>query len=184
MLVRLMDYVADAPPPLPGQTPQLPQLPRTAWVPPEPEPPPPPPPPSQETNASAFELRVLELVNIERANHGLAPLEWHNALGTVARNHSIDMANRLFIYHTCPSGITFDQRVQNANISFFMVGENVAGGQRTPEVVVSRWMESPGHRANILNPDFTHLGVGFHLGTDRVYPQVPPYFWTQKFIAL
>ena len=169
MLQRLMNVTADAPPPQPGQQPQIPQLPPQHQPPGQPNPPPPPP----ASNASPFEQRVLELTNQERARHGLAPLRWNNTLGTAARNHSVDMGTRLFFAHTCPSGRTFLMRGA--------IAENIAMGQRTPEVVVSRWMESPGHRANILNPALTYLGVGFHLGETRIYPTIPPYFWTQKF---
>ena len=131
-----------------------------------------------------FEWEVLVLTNRERANYGIAPLEWHGAAAAVARNHNLDMEGRSFFEHICPSGVNFDQRLLNAGISFLIAGENIGMGQLTPEDVVQRWMSSPGHRANILNPAFTHLGVGFHAGSTRVYPNIPPYFWTQKFLTI
>ena len=170
MLHRFMVLVADAPPPQPGQQRQAPTPPGQPPL----QPDPPATPAHQDTNASEFEMRVLELTNSERARHGLAPLSWDNTLGTAARNHSIDMATRVFFDHTCPSGGTFLTRGAH--------GENIAMGQTTPEVVVLRWMESPGHRANILNPNFTYLGVGFYVGETRIFTAIAPYFWTQKFI--
>jgi len=130
-------------------------------------------PPTQTPDQSQFEREVFDLVNIQRANHGLQLLEWDNRLATIARAHSVDMATRGFFAHTCPSGITMGARIQNANISFRWAAENIAWGHRTPQAVVDGWMDSPGHRANILNPNLTHLGVGFH-----------DYYWTQKFIGV
>jgi uncharacterized protein YkwD len=120
-----------------------------------------------------LERQVLALVNIERANHGLAALQWHSGLAAVARAHSADMINRGYINHTCPSGITFDRRIINAAIPFWAAAENIAWGQRTAEEVVKDWMDSPGHRANILDKDMTHMGVGF-----------VEFIWTQKFIEV
>ena len=177
MMYRLMNHVRNAPPPAPGQTMQ-------GAVPPgfqpaesvQPEPPQPPEQP-HATNASTFEQRILELANIERARYGLAPLQWDAALGAAARAHSVDMATRLFFDHVCPSGNDLSSRGAH--------GENIGLGQQTPEEVVYRWMGSPGHRANILNPNFTHMGAGFHVGQTRIpnYSQARPYFWTQKFLV-
>ena len=124
------------------------------------------------SNAEMLEQRVFELVNIERANYGLQPLVWHDGLGDIARAHSEDMVNRSFFAHNCPSGISPFDRMRSAGISFRAAAENVARGQRTPEDVMNSWMNSEGHRRNILNPDLTHLGVGFY-----------NYNWTQKFIG-
>jgi len=110
------------------------------------------------TDGSADEKRVLELVNIERANHNLPPLAWHNALADTARAHSIDMATRSFFHHVCPSGRSMVERVYAAGIHWgVMLAESVASGQTTPEQVVRDWMASPGHAANILNNEATHL---------------------------
>jgi uncharacterized protein YkwD len=121
-----------------------------------------------EVNTS-FEQEVLRLTNTERANHGLRPLEWDSRLGSAARSHSADMARRDFFSHTTPEGITFNQRITRAGFSWRLTGENIARGQTMPEAVVRSWMNSPGQRANILDSDFTHLGVGF----DQNH-------WTQK----
>jgi len=118
---------------------------------------------------------VLALVNIERANYGLRPLEWHDVLATTARNHSMDMAHRDFTGHDCPDGFSPWDRLVAAGIYFHMfhtAAENIAWGYRTPQAVVDAWMDSPTHRASILLAGLTHLGVGFY-----------DFFWTQKFVG-
>jgi uncharacterized protein YkwD len=122
-------------------------------------------------DAYAFEREVFDLVNLERENIGLKPLEWHNQLAEVARMHSADMAQRGFFDHTSPDGLNPLDRIQNAGIACGFVAENIAQGQRTPREVVDSWMDSPGHKANILNENITHIGVGFY-----------DYYWTQNFI--
>ena len=128
--------------------------------------------PDGPSEADIFEQRVLELVNIERANHGVSPLAWHAGLGAISRAHSEDMVRRGFFAHTCPSGRTPRDRMRAAGIRYSFAAENIAAGQRTPESVVTAWMNSPGHRNNILHPSLRHLGVGFY-----------NFHWTQKFIG-
>jgi len=119
-----------------------------------------------ERRILAFEQRVFELTNIERVNHGLPPLIRHETLAVSSRAHSLDlMRNNLGTHtgtgHTGSDGSTARQRMIRAGISngrFF--GENISYGSTTPEDVVEGWMNSPGHRENILDTDFTHLGVG------------------------
>jgi len=123
-------------------------------------------------DAAAFEQEVLDLTNAERAQYGHPPLQWHPQLAEVARAHSIDMVTRNFFAHNCPSGTNPGNRITQAGISWWTWAENIARGQQTPAQVVASWMNSPGHRANILNPNQTHLGVGFHNN-----------YWTQKFIG-
>jgi uncharacterized protein YkwD len=118
----------------------------------------------------AFEREVFDLVNLERENIGLKPLEWLDRLAEVARMHSADMAQRGFFDHTNPDGLNPLDRVQNAGIACVFASENIAHGQRTPREVVDSWMNSPGHKANILNENITHIGVGFY-----------DYYWTQIF---
>ena len=134
---------------------------------PTPEPTPEPTPASDD---SEFERQVLLLVNIERENHGIGPLVWDEALAAVARAHSIDMVQRGYFSHTCPDGVGPFDRMRNAGITYRTAGENIAAGYRTPEAVLEGWMNSPGHRDNILNESFTRLGVGLY-----------QYHWTQKF---
>ena len=120
-----------------------------------------------------FERRVFELVNIERANYGLAPLIWHDGLANAARAHSTDMRTNNFMSHTGFDGSSVGDRLARAGISHRGWAENVAMGQRTPEAVMTAWMNSPGHRSNILHASQTHLGVGFD-----------GYLWTQKFAVM
>lgn len=132
------------------------------------------PPPSP----SGFEDQVLALVNAVRADNDLAPLAWHAPVAEVARAHSEDMAVRDFFDHVNPDGLDPGDRIAAAGIHNSGWGENIAAGYFSPESVMDAWMNSPGHRANILSPNWTHLGVGIHEGgTYGVY-------WTQDFLRL
>ncbi|GGM07435.1 hypothetical protein GCM10010129_59180 [Streptomyces fumigatiscleroticus] len=121
------------------------------------------------------EAEVVELTNAERARAGLPPLAPDPRLATAARAHSADMAARDFYAHTSPDGGKPGDRAAAAGSTLRSIGENIACGQRCAADVVRGWMNSPGHRANILEPDFTHLGVGF-AGGGRAGT-----YWTQVF---
>ena len=123
-------------------------------------------------DASAFEREVFDLVNIERAKQGIAPLQWDDRLADVARAHSTDMSQKNYFAHDSLDGRRFSDRIRNAGITFRAAAENIAWGYRTPKEVMEGWMNSPGHRANILNANYTHLGVGFYNN-----------YWTQDFIG-
>lgn len=125
---------------------------------------------SRETTAEA---RVLTLVNAERAQAGCSPLTADPELAALAGDHSEDMAERDYFSHTTPDGMTPWDRAEAAGVDH-MGGENIARGQADAEAVMESWMNSPGHRANILNCDFTTLGVGAHFA-----PGGP--WWTQTF---
>ena len=115
-----------------------------------------------ESEVRAFEMSVFELTNIERINHGVRPLIWHETLASAARAHSADLMRNDIRGHTGSDGSTVRQRMERAGISNISGwSENISYGRRTPEAVVEGWMNSPGHRANILNAARTHLGVGF-----------------------
>ncbi|MER6349970.1 CAP domain-containing protein [Streptomyces sp. NPDC001595] len=118
---------------------------------------------------------VLDLTNRERARAGLRPLAADPALTTAAQAHSADMVARDFYSHTSPDGGRPWDRAAAAGSTRRSIGENIACGQRSPAEVVTDWMNSPGHRANILKPDFTHLGVGFAGGGRS------GTYWTQLF---
>lgn len=121
-----------------------------------------------------FEARVIELTNAEREEAGLSDLRADTALSRVAELKSRDMVNNNYFSHTSPTyGSPFDM-MSDFEISYQSAGENIAHGQRSPQQVVDAWMGSQGHRANILNNDFTHIGVGYV--NDGNY-------WTQMFIA-
>ena len=124
-------------------------------------------------SVSEFEKQVVDLTNAERQKAGLKPLAIHSQLMNVAEAKSADMAKNNYFSHNSPTyGSPFDQ-IKAAGISYRAAGENIAQGQRTPAQVVQAWMDSPGHRANILNANFTHIGVGYVADGN---------YWTQQFI--
>lgn len=125
---------------------------------------------------SAEETEVWRLANQARADSGLPPYECDLAVAAVARDHSEDMALNGYFSHTNRQGQRPWDRMREAGISFRSAGENIAYGQRTPASVHNSWMNSSGHRRNILNSGFTHLGVGAynHNGT---------WYWTQVFAS-
>ncbi|HIK44888.1 MAG TPA: CAP domain-containing protein [Leptolyngbyaceae cyanobacterium M65_K2018_010] len=117
---------------------------------------------------------LLNLVNVERQRAGLAPLVLSPQLTTAAQRHAQDMANTRRLSHTGSDGSTLRSRIDATGYRWTSIGENVAMGQSTPEAVMASWMASPGHRQNILNPNFTQLGLGYALGGGRPY-------WVQVF---
>ncbi|EOQ13989.1 hypothetical protein KOY_00304 [Bacillus cereus VDM021] len=132
--------------------------------------------PAEEAKGSLseFEQRVVELTNAERAKQGLPALKVDAELSKVARTKSEDMQKNNYFDHTSPTyGSPFDM-MKKFGISYKSAGENIAQGQRTPEEVVQAWMNSEGHRANILNSGYTHIGVGYVESGN---------YWTQQFIT-
>lgn len=122
----------------------------------------------------AYEQEVVRLVNAQRAQNGLKPLAENWELSRVARYKSADMASRRYFSHESPTYGSPYQMMRSFGISFRSAGENIAYGQRTPAAVVNAWMNSSGHRANILSSSYTQIGVGYHeAGT----------YWTQMFIG-
>jgi uncharacterized protein YkwD len=113
-----------------------------------------------DTNAAAFATEVIRLVNIERVNNGLEELLSNPELTNAAQAHSLDMGCNFFMAHDSFDGTLWSDRIYSY-YSGYMIGENVAAGQSTPAGVVSAWMNSPTHRANILYPDFYDIGIGF-----------------------
>lgn len=122
-----------------------------------------------------WQSAVLRLTNAERTAAGLRPLAADPLLTVAAQGHSADMIARAFYSHTSPDGGEPWHRASAAGSTHRAIGENIACGQRTPAEVVDGWMNSPGHRANILKPSFTHLGVGFAGGGSA------GTYWTQLF---
>lgn len=145
------------------------------------------PPPSedqQNDNDQSFEhgnsaeaQAVLSLVNEERSKQGLNPLKLSSKLTSIATLKSRDMADKNYFSHESPTyGSPFDM-LHQYGIQYRSAGENIAAGQRTPEEVMQAWMNSSGHRANILNKNFTEIGIGYYQGGSyKVY-------WTQMFIG-
>jgi uncharacterized YkwD family protein/spore coat assembly protein SafA len=129
------------------------------------------------SQTKGVEQQVLELVNQERAKANLQPLKMDWELQRVARTKSCDMAQKGYFSHQSPTyGSPFDMMKQ-FGISFKTAGENIASGQRTPQEVMQSWMNSQGHRENILKPEYTHIGVGYCAGGSM------GHMWTQQFIG-
>ncbi|MEE1756965.1 CAP domain-containing protein [Streptomyces sp. SP18CS02] len=129
--------------------------------------------PAATGREAAAEAAVLRLVNAERAKVGCSPLRASSSLASLAGSFSKDMAERGFFSHTDPDGATPWDRAQKAGVSG-LGAENIARGQVDAEAVMDSWMNSEGHRANILNCDYTTLGVGVH------FEEGGPW-WTQDF---
>jgi uncharacterized protein YkwD len=124
---------------------------------------------------SQEETAVLDLVNTERAKAGCAALTANSILNQVARAHSEDMALNAYFSHTSPDGRSPFDRMRDAGYAGRMMGENIAAGQPTAQAVMDAWMNSAGHRANILNCGFKDIGVGFFRGGSF------GFYWTQDF---
>jgi uncharacterized YkwD family protein len=139
--------------------------------------------PAKETPAptlsdvNKLENEVVVLVNQERAKLGLAPLKHNVDLSNVARYKSEDMRDKNYFSHTSPTyGSPFDM-MKKFGIDYMAAGENIAKGQPTAASVMSSWMNSPGHKANILSENFTEIGVGVAKDANGTI------YWTQQFIG-
>jgi len=125
-----------------------------------------------ETSQSDFAAQVVKLVNAERAKAGLSALTSDALLNKVAAAKVKDMSDNNYFDHQSPTyGSPFDMMKQ-FGVTYTAAGENIAKGQKTPQEVVTAWMNSDGHRKNILNANFTHIGVGYYNG-----------YWAQEFIG-
>ena len=122
----------------------------------------PTPPATQATGGSEFELRTFELANLERTNRGIPPLIWCDVLADASRAHSVDMAVNNIASHIGSDGSCVGVRLARAGIEHMGWNENLNFNSRTPEAAIATWMSSPGHRANILDPTATHMGVGMY----------------------
>lgn len=127
--------------------------------------------PTQEQ--ANVEQEVVRLVNVERAKAGLPALKSDWELARVAEHKSMDMRDKNYFSHTSPTyGSPFDM-MKSYGIKYKAAGENIAKGQKSAAEVVKAWMNSAGHKANILSKDFTHIGVGY---------VADGHYWTQMFI--
>lgn len=122
------------------------------------------------------EDEVIRLVNVQRAKAGLQQLKKNWELCRVARYKSADMANKGYFAHTSPTYGTPFQMMENFGLRFSSAGENIAYGQRTPAEVMNDWMNSPGHRSNIMSGSYTEIGVGLAKNKNGVC------YWTQQFM--
>lgn len=121
----------------------------------------------------AYVLRVAELVNEERAKAGLKPLTLETNITAAAQVRAVETEQSFS--HTRPDGRHFSTALAEAGVSYRGAGENIAWGQKTPEQVMNGWMNSAGHRANILNEKFTSIGVGYYQNANGVN------YWSQLF---
>jgi len=131
-----------------------------------------PPTTTSDSSSSArtFEQEVIRLTNEERSAGGCGPLTNNDKLHTAALDHSVDMAENNYFSHTSQDGSSMVDRIERQGYRWRSLAENIAAGYRSPASVVDGWMNSSGHRANIMNCDLTEIGVGFH-----------DYYWTQNF---
>ncbi|MGN7381015.1 uncharacterized protein, YkwD family [Chlamydia abortus] len=125
-----------------------------------------------QSDISQYAKEVAELVNQERAKAGLKPLQLDSALSAMALDKAKDMYHNNYFDHNSPTyGSPFDM-MDTYGIKYSYAGENIAKGQRTPEEVMNAWMNSPGHKKNIMSPNFTKIGVAYYQGE-----------WVQEFIG-
>ena len=129
--------------------------------------------PTQD-DIKAYEQEVIRLVNAERTKQGLTELKYDWELARVARYKSEDMRDQNYFSHDSPTYGSPFEMIKNFGITYKAAGENIAKGQTTPEQVVNSWMNSSGHRANILSTKYTHIGVGY---------AKDGHIWTQQFIS-
>jgi len=140
---------------------------------------------TQPVNA-IFEQRVVELVNLERAKVGLAPLKRNSELDFAARDHTRDMVEDNYFNHDTYDRINGAEswvcgaftRIKLYYSGYSLAGENLAAGYSTPEAVVQGWMASPGHRDNLLKPGYKEIGVGYYSGGSSFM-----HYWAQDFGA-
>ena len=130
--------------------------------------------PEADPTVLAYENEVVRLVNEIRTEYGLKPLTGNWELSRVARFKSQDMVDNRYFSHTSPTYGSPFQMIRDFGLTFRTAGENIAYGQRTPQAVVNAWMNSSGHRANILNASYTQIGVGY---------AADGHYWTQMFIG-
>ncbi len=117
---------------------------------------------------------MLAITNQERADAGCKALKLDSKLTKAAQSHSEDMAKNNYFDHNSQDGRSPFDRMSDAGYKFSAAAENIAMGQQTPAAVMDAWMNSPGHKANILNCDYTEMGLGYAVGNGSPY-------WTQDF---
>ncbi|WP_338451892.1 CAP domain-containing protein [Niallia oryzisoli] len=122
-------------------------------------------------SASTFEDEVFRLVNAERTKQGLRSLQHRADVKNVAEKKAMDMINSNYFSHNSPNYGSPFEMLKTFGITYRSAGENIAKGQRSPQEVMNAWMNSSGHRANILNPSYNAIGVGYYNGA-----------WVQLFI--
>ena len=134
-------------------------------------------PPSH--NPQIIAKLIFEKSNKAREENGRKPLVWHNSLAKLAYEKSMDMGLKNYFDHTSPEGETFEMRLRKAGFSIYGAGENIflleekpflySSDEEIATKVVNGWLNSPGHRANLLDPEFKYTGVGVYITNGKVY---------------
>lgn len=130
-----------------------------------------------QSNVIVQPYEVIHIVNLERSKAGLKPLAVHTGAMVAAEKRALEAIETFS--HDRPDGRPWHTILAECHVKFIRAGENIAyGTDYTPQDVVAAWMKSPGHRKNILNPDFTHIGIGYAKGErSRIY-------WAQMFLTI
>ena len=128
---------------------------------------------SLSSTAQSYIAKVVTLVNEERAKNGLSALTYDSTLQSAAQVRAKEIVSSFS--HTRPDGTYYSSVLKEFNVSYRRSGENIAWGQKTPEEVVTAWMNSSGHRANILNANYNKIGVGCNISASG------PIYWSQLF---
>ena len=127
----------------------------------------------QISDETGYTAEVVRLVNAEREKYGLSELESDSFVQSAAQVRAKE--SEISFSHTRPDGRSCFTALSEAGVTYSGAGENIAYGQKTPAEVVKAWMDSPGHRANILNKNFTRIGVGYYKSGNTIY-------WSQFFV--
>lgn len=139
------------------------------------------PEPVAASPANSYIQQVLDLTNVERNKAGLQSLRLNDKLNQCAQAHSQDMAIADYFSHTGANGSNAGDRAASAGYHYSSLGENIAAGYITPQEVVQGWMNSPGHRANIMNAGYQELGIGYYYLANDTGNVNYNYYWTQEF---
>jgi len=131
------------------------------------------PTPTNNSGINSYASQVLQLVNVERAKAGLSAYTTNSAITAAANTRAKETVQSFS--HTRPNGSSFSTVFKEYNVSYRACGENIAYGQDTPQEVVTGWMNSPGHRANILNSNFNIIGIGVYQSSNGTI------YWSQEF---
>ncbi len=134
---------------------------------------------NSSSNISTYEKLIFLCTNNLRAINGLPALEYDSSVAAVARSHSEDMATKEYFSHTNLEGLGPDTRLNNAGIPWLTCGENIIAGYETPFHMADGWYNSEGHRNNMLNKNFTHIGIGVAYLSTSYYQ----HYATQNFIG-
>ncbi|WP_127081260.1 CAP domain-containing protein [Dulcicalothrix desertica] len=128
-----------------------------------------------------FINRIVELTNAERQKAGLSLLRLNSQLAVAAQKHSSDMAVQDYFNHQAKNGSSPFDRIKATGYRYSRAAENIYAGGSTPEDAVKGWMNSPGHRQNILNPEYQEIGVGYYFLANDTGSVNYKHYWTQVF---